>query len=336
MTVRHSLCTHRERQRDRREQTFRNQRDRDPDREQETAARGAADEQRQSEERCADAHRQQRDRADDPVELVREGGPRRLGAGGELGDPGQLRVRSDGLDDAVRRTRHDVGPGESVVPDPEVDRNALAVEGRRVDRDVIGRGERDVGRDAVPGRQDHDVADDHVGRLDGDRAAVATHDDARGEEILQAGGGALRPLFLDEGEHAVHDDHDDDRDRELGHSGDERQHGCDPEHQREEVGEIRDQPPPGVGCRWRWQSIRTVTFASCGGLGAGEARESRALDRHLATRFHRWMRGRQGPEQRRHVVIGTPNGIRTRVTALKGRRPRPLDDGGSCPWAEAR
>src|SRR5690606_41698284 len=25
-----------------------------------------------------------------------------------------------------------------------------------------------------------------------------------------------------------------------------------------------------------------------------------------------------------------PNGIRTRVTALKGRRPRPLDDGGGC------
>ena len=30
-------------------------------------------------------------------------------------------------------------------------------------------------------------------------------------------------------------------------------------------------------------------------------------------------------------VYGTPNGIRTRVTALKGRRPRPLDDGGSIP-----
>jgi hypothetical protein len=25
---------------------------------------------------------------------------------------------------------------------------------------------------------------------------------------------------------------------------------------------------------------------------------------------------------------GTPNGIRTRVTCVKGRRPRPLDDGG--------
>ena len=29
--------------------------------------------------------------------------------------------------------------------------------------------------------------------------------------------------------------------------------------------------------------------------------------------------------------LRTPNGIRTRVTALKGRRPRPLDDGGSTP-----
>jgi integrase len=30
-------------------------------------------------------------------------------------------------------------------------------------------------------------------------------------------------------------------------------------------------------------------------------------------------------------VYRTPNGIRTRVTALKGRRPWPLDDGGSNP-----
>src|SRR5699024_5101308 len=28
--------------------------------------------------------------------------------------------------------------------------------------------------------------------------------------------------------------------------------------------------------------------------------------------------------------LRTPNGIRTRVTALKGRRPRPLADGGPC------
>ena len=29
------------------------------------------------------------------------------------------------------------------------------------------------------------------------------------------------------------------------------------------------------------------------------------------------------------LSISTPNGIRTRVTGVKGRRPRPLDDGGS-------
>jgi integrase len=29
----------------------------------------------------------------------------------------------------------------------------------------------------------------------------------------------------------------------------------------------------------------------------------------------------------------TPNGIRTRATAVKGRRPRPLDDGGPSPGA---
>ena len=28
------------------------------------------------------------------------------------------------------------------------------------------------------------------------------------------------------------------------------------------------------------------------------------------------------------IELSTPNGIRTRVTAVKGRRPRPLDDGG--------
>jgi hypothetical protein len=29
-----------------------------------------------------------------------------------------------------------------------------------------------------------------------------------------------------------------------------------------------------------------------------------------------------------YSVVGAPNGIRTRVAALKGRNPRPLDDGG--------
>ena len=35
-----------------------------------------------------------------------------------------------------------------------------------------------------------------------------------------------------------------------------------------------------------------------------------------------------GANVRSDAARSTPNGIRTRVTALKGRRPRPLDDGG--------
>ena len=34
--------------------------------------------------------------------------------------------------------------------------------------------------------------------------------------------------------------------------------------------------------------------------------------------------------------LGTPNGIRTRATAVKGRGPRPLDDGGNCPSSGRR
>ncbi len=30
------------------------------------------------------------------------------------------------------------------------------------------------------------------------------------------------------------------------------------------------------------------------------------------------------------IFIGDPNGVRTRVTGVRGRRPRPLDDGAIC------
>ena len=36
-----------------------------------------------------------------------------------------------------------------------------------------------------------------------------------------------------------------------------------------------------------------------------------------------------------HTRVCAPNGIRTRVSALKGRHPRPLDDGGRVPLGTA-
>src|SRR5262245_31846043 len=38
------------------------------------------------------------------------------------------------------------------------------------------------------------------------------------------------------------------------------------------------------------------------------------------------------PSTERSEGVGVPDGIRTRVTALKGRRPRPLDDRDICAW----
>ena len=37
----------------------------------------------------------------------------------------------------------------------------------------------------------------------------------------------------------------------------------------------------------------------------------------------------QHREKSNRIKIGTPNGIRIRVAGLKGRCPRPLDDGGT-------
>ena len=30
------------------------------------------------------------------------------------------------------------------------------------------------------------------------------------------------------------------------------------------------------------------------------------------------------------IIFGSPSGVRTRVTGVRGRRPRPLDDGTNC------
>ena len=55
------------------------------------------------------------------------------------------------------------------------------------------------------------------------RTPVADHHRPPRQQIAKALGGALGPGLLDEGEHAVDDDHDEDRDAELRHAGDERQ-----------------------------------------------------------------------------------------------------------------
>ena len=48
---------------------------------------------------------------------------------------------------------------------------------------------------------------------------------------------------------------------------------------------------------------------------------------HMPQPAHRLGRRHQ-PDRRLRLQVSTPNGIRTRATAVKGRGPGPLDDGG--------
>ena len=64
----------------------------------------------------------------------------------------------------------------------------------------------EVGRDPVPGLEQHHVADDELVGGDDRPPALASDRDLDGQEVAEALGGALRPFLLDEGEDAVDDD----------------------------------------------------------------------------------------------------------------------------------
>ena len=105
--------------------------------------------------------------------------------------------------------------------------------------------------------------------------------------------------------------------------------------------------PPEVGdgvwvrqSEWVWTNS-IVVRGEDGGPVPGEIIEHRAhaighaaillADRGLAfaVRVRIWtVWTSPAPGPTRRGTESTPNGIRTRVTSLKGRRPRPLDDGG--------
>ena len=76
-------------------------------------------------------------------------------------------------------------------------------------------GHSQVGRDPVAGGEQHDVADDQLGGVDLHRRPVAHDGGAARQQVAQPLGGVLGPVLLDEREHAVDDDDDEDRDAQL-------------------------------------------------------------------------------------------------------------------------
>ena len=60
-------------------------------------------------------------------------------------------------------------------------------------------------------------------------------------------------------------------------------------------------------------------------------RDTRTLDQRMGKGWENYRFPRQfavGSDALTRTFVSTPNGIRTRAAALKGRCPRPLDDGG--------
>ena len=86
-----------------------------------------------------------------------------------------------------------------------------------------------VGRDPVAGVEQDEVAGDQLGGVDLQPAPVAEHHGPARQQVAQALGGVLGAALLDEGEDAVHHDHDEDGDTQLRHAGDEGEHRRDPQ-----------------------------------------------------------------------------------------------------------
>jgi hypothetical protein len=90
-----------------------------------------------------------------------------------------------------------------------------------------------------------------------------------------------------------------------------------------------------AGRHWIQSKCLTTTLATLTGL---EPATSAVTGRRANQLRHRALLNYSLRRRRR---ARTPNGIRTRATAVKGRRPRPLDDGGlnritpgySQPWS---
>ena len=270
IATRHALGSERQRQRHRREEALGNERDGDADREQQSVAGRRADQHRDREEREADCHRDDGDGADDAIDLLREWAAGVGRPGGELGDAGETGVVADVPHDAASRTVGHEAPGIGLVAATDGSGNALSGQRRNVERQAIGLDQIEIGGNTVTGGEDDEVTDDDVDRVDGGRCAVADHDHLDRQEILEAFGGSFRPSLLQEREHAVHEDHDEDRDTELRHPRHQRQSAGDPQHQREEVGELTEELAPGAD-RWRRREpVRTVSSQPLGRFGGGQ------------------------------------------------------------------
>ena len=130
--------------------------------------------------------------------------------------------------------------------------------------------------------------------IDLDGRALADDERLLRDEALECLGGLLGAELLPEGEDGVDDDDGEDRPAELGHAAHEREHAGDPEHDREEVVEVGEEPQPQrlalrpSRCRWD----RSVQGGPLPLLARGPLAGYRARNTRLRGRAQRPRRGR--------------------------------------------
>ena len=200
--------------------------------------------------------------AHDAIQLDRERALRAPSRGRQLRDLGQPRRAAGRGDRADGFALDDVRPGKHRLALLWGRWNAFTGQHRRIDGQAVDVAHTQVRRDTVSRIQHHHVVGHELDRLDAIAPAVTDHGDAPWQQLTKPLAGFLGAVLLNEGKQAVEEDDDEDREPELRHTGKNRQPARDPEHDSEEVNELREQSPPQRQARRARQEIQAVLFPS--------------------------------------------------------------------------
>jgi hypothetical protein len=165
--------------------------------------------------------------------------------------------------------------------------HALPCQRRCIHEQPAGAFDAHVGRNAVPGVNQHHVVGHELRRIDALVYPLPNNGDPPWKKIAQALGGLLGSVFLQERKQAIQEDDDDNREAQLRHASEDREAGRDPEHEGEEVDELGEQTPPKRYWRGAWQEIQPERFPAL--LDAGRRQTARSNRPRAA------FTGRRGP-----------------------------------------
>jgi hypothetical protein len=320
----HAGGAHGQRQRQRGQQPLRHEGDDDPDREQEPVGGRHPDPERGGEERDPGTDRHHRDGPHRPLQVDPERGRAAHNLAGEVADRAEPGALAGGDDhDPAAAAGHE-GAGEDEVgrlgrvrrrlgerPLLTQDRLGFPGEGGVVDLQAMRHQHPGVGRDPVALGQQDDVAGNQLHRWDAGLLPAPQDDRGLGQECRQRLGGPLGAVFLGEREQAVDDDHHDDRPAELRQLPHEGEPGRRPQHEREEVGELRDELADRAGPLVLREQVRADPGQPRRGLiGPEPVGLAPDVGEHRVRRLHGHRQQVRGPVGRGHLLSRRPADVR--------------------------